>query len=221
MSLAIFDLDGTLINGQSQEYLIFYLYKKKLLSLYKLFIIFSWFLGYRLNIFNNPSWPLNFVFSTINGKNTEKVEKLMDNFYREVLSYKFNKNIVEKLKEHQKKGNKIILLSNAVEPIIKIVAKKLKIKHYISTELEVEDNIYTGNIKGSIVYGDEKIKKVMKKISKNDLQTAFVYADHYSDLNLLNAVNNPVLVYPSRKTLNFLKKYKNINKIKIINKRNI
>lgn len=204
MAKVIFDLDDTLIKGQSQKYLIFYLYKKGLIGLFDLLIILGWFFGYSLNIFKDPAVIFNFAFKIIKGKNEEELKVLIGNFYNEVLEKKLNPKVIGRLEAHKKKGDDIYLVTNAIRPIADSAAKKLGIAKVISTKMETANGKYTGKIKGRIVYGKEKIAAVKKILDKNDPGASYAYADHFSDIGFLCLVGHPVLVAPSQKTINGL-----------------
>ena len=157
MSLAIFDLDGTLIKGQSQQFLVFYLYKKKWLGTFRLVVILFWFLGYKIGICRDPNWIFDYAFECVKGKSLEDGDKMVESFFHDVLKRKFNDQTVSRLKKHQEKGDEVILVSNAIEPIVRIVANNLGIEKFFSTKLETKSGVYTGKIKGKAVYHQRKI----------------------------------------------------------------
>jgi HAD superfamily hydrolase (TIGR01490 family) len=206
-NIVFFDLDGTLITGQSQKYLISYLYKINLISFYRLILLYLWFIGYKFNILKNPKIPLNIAFKIIEGKTVKEVAVVMQDFYNNILKQKLNNQVIKKLKIHQNNGDEIILLSMAVAPVAQVVGEKIGISNIISTKLEIQSGSYTGKIEGELVYGNEKAKIINVKY-KNELLNSYAYADHYSDYGLLKIVRHPVLVNPSKKTQNYFKKYK-------------
>lgn len=216
MNLVFFDLDGTIFKGQSQQYLIFYLYNKGWLGFYKLIILLFWFFGYKLHIFKDLNWPLGYSFDIIRNRRIEEVKKLFNSFYDEILQFKFNDIALKKLKEHQQTGDRIVLISSCVKPLAELAANKLGIREVISTELEKEKGLYTGKIKGEIVYGRKKAEIIKEKFIVKELKNSYAYADHYSDIFLLELVDYPVLLNASRKTLKFFKKNYQRNNLHIL-----
>ncbi|MFA6393436.1 MAG: HAD family hydrolase [Patescibacteria group bacterium] len=217
MAIAIFDLDGTLIRGQSQLYIIKYLYKRRLISVFDLIVITGWFLGYWLSIFNDPRIIFSFAFRIIKGKDENEVKALVDGFYEKVLRDKFRGNVVNRLVNHKNNNDEIYLLTNAIKPIARAVADDLGIRNVIATEMEVIGNKYTGKIKGDIIYGKQKVKALKKIFTAKELLDSFIYADHYSDIEMLKLADHPVLVYPDSKSLSLFKNYFREKKPEIIN----
>jgi HAD superfamily hydrolase (TIGR01490 family) len=203
MTLAIFDLDGTLINGQSQKYLIDYFYKNKLISRFDYFYILTWFVGYKLGFFNDPRYILEYAFKIIKGKDVVEMNKIMKEFYDNSLQSFLNLKVVGKLIEHQDQKDKIFIVSNAVKPLVEVVSRELGVENIIATELQKENGLYTGRIKGEIVYGAEKVKRLQEIFSEEELKESCAYADHRSDIDLLKIAKHPFLVNPSKKTKAF------------------
>ncbi len=205
MSLVIFDLDNTLIRGQSQWLLLGYLLKKGRVNLIYFLKVFSWFLGYKLGLFKNPKKIMAYSFQLVKNKKVAEIDEMLNDFYNRVLKYKLIKQSVDLLKKHQQKGDKIILLSNAVKPLVEIVGKDLGVDEVIATELEEIDDKYTGKIEDDIIYGDYKADVIKEKFGDN-LAGSFAYADHYSDISLLKLVEHPTAINPDEKMLAYAKK---------------
>jgi len=194
MSLAIFDLDGTLIKGQSQGYFARYLLGKGKIRPFKILVILLWFLGFKLRLVRNPEVMMKYGFSSLAGQKETEAVKMIAAFYDKILVNKFNPEILEKLKKHQSSGDRVVIMSNAAEPLVSFIGKKLGIDEVIATRLETKDGVYTGRIEGEIVYGEGKAAMAREAFSEEELKTAYAYADHYSDEYLLDLVGNPVKV---------------------------
>ncbi|KKR21148.1 MAG: HAD-superfamily subfamily IB hydrolase, TIGR01490 [Parcubacteria group bacterium GW2011_GWE2_39_37] len=197
MSLVIFDLDNTLVKGQSQLYLLFYAIKYKKIKAVHALRIFLWFVAYKLHLVANPNAIVSYSFKKILiDQKTEDIRIFLENFFREVLKNKFNQNILSKLKEHQEKKDKVVLLTNALYPLAEIIAKEFKITTFFATQPEAINGIYTGNLKGNIVYGEEKVRIIKDYYSQDEISSGYIYADHHSDLSLMKLAIHPVAVRP-------------------------
>ncbi|KKQ61451.1 MAG: HAD-superfamily subfamily IB hydrolase, TIGR01490 [Parcubacteria group bacterium GW2011_GWE2_38_18] len=204
MSLVIFDLDNTLVKGQSQLYLLFYATKYKKIKAIHAFRIFLWFVAYKLHLVANPNAIVSYSFKKILiEQKTEEIRIFLENFFKEVLKKKINQNILSKLKEHQEKQDKVVLLTNALYPLAEIIAKEFKIMNLFATQPEVVEGIYTGNLKGSIVYGEEKVRIIKDNFSQEEICSSYVYADHHSDLSLMKLAKHPVAVRPDNYLLEY------------------
>ena len=93
--LVVFDLDGTLINGQSQKMLITFAYKNNYINFLNFSIINIWFFIYKINLVNNPQKILQYALKNIiKNKKKKEVTEIISEFYENILKYKFNKKRV-------------------------------------------------------------------------------------------------------------------------------
>ena len=68
----------------------------------------------------------------------------------------------------------------------------------MGTRLEVRDGRYTGEVVGRAVYADEKVRAARRLLDEAGLDPAAcaAYADHETDVALLESVGHPVAVNP-------------------------
>jgi len=175
LPVVIFDLDDTLIKGQSQKYFIIYLYKKGYVSFLKLVIILGWFVLYKLHVLDNPQKAIEFALSSFKGAKKEEVEKEARFFYQEVLTKKIRPKIKKKLKQYQKKGHETLLVTNCVDLVAQEVGKNLGFDKVVSTRLENKGLKLTGKIEGEIVYGKNKTRALLKVISREKMKKILLH----------------------------------------------
>lgn len=219
--IAFFDLDGTIIDGQSQQYLIKSLFRKKEIGFLDFMVIMVWFVGYKFNLISNPLDVMKTAFRRIlKGRSVTAVNKMLSDFYNEELSARIKESINVEIKRHKKNGDRLILMTNAIEPLALVVAKNLGLDEVIATKLKREKNSYTGEIDGAIVYGKQKgflANKILKK--EINMGESWAYADRKDDVSLFDIVDHIVLVDPDIKASDFYKKrYKNRNYFDIMQK---
>ena len=197
-NIVFFDIDGTLVKGQSQKILVKFLFKEKEINLYYLISILVWFIFYKCKFVKDPKKIMEFAFRLIKGRTTESVEKLMESFYSQVLANLLYPDIIDNVKNHQAEGDNIVLLTNVLTPLANIVGKHLQISDIIATELEIKDNVYTGRIVRDIVYGEKKLYYAKEYLSRISLEydKIYYYADHNSDIAMLDYVDEPRVVRP-------------------------
>jgi len=196
--LVIFDIDGTIVRGQSQR-----LFLKYLLSVHKINLSFylklmMWFVLYKLGLVKDPKKTMEYAFSFLKRRPVEEIADLTHGFFEKILKGNIYSGALDLVKEHISLGREVILVSNAAEPIVKELTLYLNVTQYICTTLEIEDGYYTGRIK-EIVYGEHKTDLVEQFAENNgwNLKTAWAYGDHSSDQSLLSIVKHPVATNPS------------------------
>lgn len=164
--MVILDLDGVIIKGQSQRLLLSYLFKKRLIGLFYYLKIYFWFILYKLRLVKNPKKVMEYAFGFLKNKATEEIDKIANDFFDNVLKKFIYKEIVDIINKHKEEERVLLLVSNAIDIIVKKVSQFLNIENYISTHLEVSNNKYTGKIIGDIVYGKNKVNYIKNFIEK-------------------------------------------------------
>jgi HAD superfamily hydrolase (TIGR01490 family) len=208
--LVIFDLDNTLVRGQSQELLINYLYRKGIVGTWYCVRIYLWFFLYKCGIVDNSRKVLSYAVRFLKGKNVFEVKNIIDDFLQNELRQHFFHEAVEIINQHRNSGREIVVVSGALEPLVSAIAQFFNIQYWIASQLDMQDNIYTGYAH-SCITGKEKLESVkdfVKKHNEFSLNTTWAYADHHSDIPLLSTVAHPFAVNPNRK----LQKYAAANK---------
>lgn len=206
MSLAIFDLDNTLIQGQSQFYLLLYAFRNKKVGILSFLFLFFWFLGYKLGVISDPNTIINYAYSKIlKGQDVAELNIFLGKFYEEILSKKVDQAVVDKLNKHRQEGDKIILITNALKPLGLLISDKLGIDKVFATEPEIVNGRYSGMLTDQIVYGENKAKIINNNYSIAELVGSYAYADHYSDAPLFELVDNKVFVRPDSRLIDVAK----------------
>jgi len=195
--IVIFDVDGTIIKGQSQEYFLKYLLQEGKISLLFYFKIYAWFILYRLHLVSNPLKPMEYAFSFLKGRSVVEINSWCKVFFEGWLKNFIYNDVHKIIHEHNKAGRRILLVSNSIRPIIAELAAYLHVSDYIATELGAEGGIYTGDIIKT-VYG-QKAKLVQNFLRTLDVQAniTWAYSDHVSDRDLLQFVDFPFAINPT------------------------
>jgi len=218
--LVIFDLDNTIIKGQSQRLLLNYAFKKKLIKPIFYYRILLWFILYRIGLAKNPKKIMEYAFSFLENKYVNECEKIINDFFNEELQNYIFEEAVKISKDHINQNRIILIISNAIEFIPKRISEFLGTKHFIGTKLAVLNGKFTGHIEGNIIYGEYKVNALKDFIKKNklSLENSWAYSDHNSDIPLLELATHPCTVNPDR---GLLKKAKERNWPTIVFKKTI
>jgi HAD superfamily hydrolase (TIGR01490 family) len=158
-----------------------------------------WVVLYKLGLVKNPLNAMKYGLSFAKGKSKIEVEIVIEDFFNTVLVKNIFKDAIEIISDHQQRNRTVVLVSNAPDILIEKLAKYLKIEKFISTQLELSNEVYTGNIFGEIMYGEQKLLAIKKYIHGTDytLEKSWAYGDHDSDIYLLSSVGYPVAVNPT------------------------
>ena len=198
-NLAIFDLDNTILNGDSDYSWINFLIEKRLVDKDEYERKNKYFYDqYYQGKLNYDEWA-EFALMTIKGKKPEEIEDILSKFLSEIIEPMINIYALKLLHDHTHNNDIMLLASATNSVIVEPIAKRLGFKNIVSTEVEIIDEIYTGKVLGIPALSEGKLIKVKEWMLQNSIEsfdnTSF-YSDSINDLPLLAAVSKPVAVNP-------------------------
>lgn len=196
--IAFFDLDGTLVVGQTQRLLVSFMRREKLVSLGFVVGVGLWFGAYRLGLVKATDSARGKAAGLMSGRSVGDVRALMDRFTSEELVPRLHPGAVSALRDHQRLGHEVVILSAALTPVVDGLARHLGVATYAGTDLEERDGVYTGAVDGKALYGAEKVAAARRFLDDRgaDAGACWAYADHDTDVDLLESVGIPVAVSP-------------------------
>lgn len=195
---AFFDLDGTLVDGQTTLLLVMFLRRQGMVSLGFMVGTALWFLGYKLGLVRVNERTRHQGARVFAGRTAAEVQQAMGRFTDEVLAPRFDAAATEALTRHQARGDYVVVISAALEPVVRAVCRRLAVTEFTGTECELEGDLYCGRLVGASPHGLEKEGIAAGYMERWGVDAAdcWAYADHESDLALLRSVGHPVAVNP-------------------------
>jgi HAD superfamily hydrolase (TIGR01490 family) len=107
--------------------------------------------------------------------------------------------MLEEVYAHQDAGRATFIVSAAGNGVVESLAAVLGMDGGIGTCYEADhDGVFTGRFEGPFVYGPGKVEAMESFAASHgiDLAASYAYSDSLSDLPMLRAVGNPVVVNP-------------------------
>ncbi len=198
MTLAIFDLDHTLIDGDSDylwgEYMVKNqivdpkTYRQKNLSFYQ---------DYQRGTLDNDQY-LRFSLEPLTHHSIPQLYQWRIDFVENWIAPLVKAGVAEILQQHKAQQHKIMIISATNLFITKPIADWLGIATVLSTEPEIIDDRYTGQYVGIPTYKEGKVDALEEWLQTTNLSFdgAYFYSDSINDLPLLEVVDRPVAVDP-------------------------
>lgn len=201
--LAFFDLDGTLVVGQTQRLLVSFLRSRGMVGLGFLLGTGAWFLLYRLGLIKATDQARARAAELLAGREVREVEDLMDEFAQGELLPRLHRGAGEALDRHRAGGDRVVIVSAALQPLVDGLGRALGVEDCEGTRLEKKDGEYTGRVEGPLLYGPEKARMARAYLEEQGVEpgSCSAYADHETDVDLLRLVGKPVAVNPRRELL--------------------
>jgi HAD superfamily hydrolase (TIGR01490 family) len=197
--LIIFDLDNTILNGNSDYSWIKFMidsgqvdhdeYTKRNEYFYE---------QYYQGSLDYDAWA-EFALSTFKDKTPEQLKGLLKEFLNSIIEPMINIYALRLLHEHSHDNDFMLLASATNSIIVEPIAERLGFKHIIATDVEIIAGKYTGKMKGESALGKGKLNKVKEWMSRNgfsNFENTTFYSDSINDLPLLLEVSNPIAVNP-------------------------
>lgn len=199
MNLALFDLDNTLLRGDSDHAWGEFLVERGLVD-HATFRIKNdeFYAQYRAGSLDIDAY-LTFALSAIAGKTVDDIAPLHLQFMQTKIQTMILEAAWTLLAKHRQDLCVIVTATNAF--VTAPIAKHLGVPHLIACNIEIIDNRYTGRALGIPSFQAGKVTRVeqwLKQMGMTiaDFEQSFFYSDSLNDLPLLKVVNRPVAVDP-------------------------
>jgi HAD superfamily hydrolase (TIGR01490 family) len=203
MKLAIFDLDNTLIAGDSDHAWGEFLVAKGLVDAvwYKAQNdkFYADYCAGQLDIIAYSE----FVFGFLAQHEMNYLQKLHQQFMAEVIQPLMLPKAQALIEKHRAAGDYLLIITATNRFITEPIAQALGIKQLLATEPAQQAGRYTGKVEGTPCYKEGKITRYqawLAQQNKNFDKVTF-YSDSHNDLPLLSIVDVPVVVDADAKLL--------------------
>lgn len=196
MALAIFDLDNTLIAGDSDhawgEFLIEQghvdpgSYKRANDAFYQDY------LRGELDIYAYQ----RFALEPLARFTPEQLNQLHQQFMALKIKPIMLPKAAELLAKHRQAGDFLLIITATNRFVTGPIAELLGVDDILATEPEQRDGRYTGNLVGTPCYQAGKVVRLNQWLETNafDLKGSYFYSDSRNDIPLLERVDHPVAV---------------------------
>lgn len=199
---AIFDIDGTLINGFAEWYFVKYLLKKGIISPAKLLPIIYWFAKSRMGISGSVKKVRMYSLELFRGWQERCLVELIAQFYNTEIKSKIFKAAKNLVCEQKTNGSVIVISSTMFDLLANEFARDLGADFVIATQMPINNGVVCGDLQ-EVNYGDAKLKRALLFSESRHVMITHVYANHSSDIPLLKLAENPIACNPDK----ILRKY--------------
>ncbi|WP_417662611.1 HAD family hydrolase [Pseudomonas sp.] len=198
MTLAIFDLDDTLIDGDCAS-----LWSAEMAKI-------GWVDGESFLARDHQLMALYaqgelamedymaFSLSPLVGRTPEEVAFVVEPFVEDVIEPLLHSDATRCLATHRKAGDRVVIISASAHFLVSAIAQRLGIKDILAIDLDIQHGCYSGNTQGVLTYREGKVTRLKQWLAEHDesLAGAYFYSDSHNDLPLLKLVDNPRAVNP-------------------------
>jgi HAD superfamily hydrolase (TIGR01490 family) len=200
MRLTLFDLDHTLLSGDSDVLWCDFLMAKGVLDK-KQFAARNADMEtrYKSGTVGLQEFA-NFYVGTLAGRTAQAWEPLRQEFLADWIVPRVSSAAIALVDKHLEAGDLVVMTTATNRFITELTAIYLNIEHLIATEPEQKETGFTGHTTGALNMREGKVTRLHDWMKARGLRLkdciSTAYSDSINDLPLLQAVNQPVAVSP-------------------------
>jgi HAD superfamily hydrolase (TIGR01490 family) len=201
VKLTIFDLDNTLLAGDSDYSWGQFLVEKEIVDdKHYTKINDRFYEDYKNKTLDIHEYQ-RFVLTPLIAMSIEQRESLHQEFMSSVIAKLRLPKADALIRAHQEQGDKLLIITATNRFIAGPIGPWLGIDNILATEPEIVNEHFTGNIFGTPCFQEGKITRLQQWLEKEKSSPDFItfYSDSINDLPLLDYADKPVAVDPDEK----------------------
>ncbi len=198
MDLALFDLDNTLLNGDSDHAWGLFLAAIGVVDQVEQKEQQDYFYAQYSSGKLDMTEFLNFQLKPLKENNLKTLHKWRARYVDEVVQGMIDSGRADLLTPHREAGDKLVIITATNDFITRPIADALGVTTLIATTAEFSDGQYTGHSIGVPCFQDGKIKRLEEWLAGQSASynKRYFYSDSINDLPLLELVDVPIAVNP-------------------------
>lgn len=199
MNLALFDLDNTILAGDSD-----YNWSR--------FLIQEGYLDGAIHAEKNEKFYADYKAGTLDiyafvefqfkplARNPRSIlNQLLKKYVEEVIKPMITEKAYALVRKHREEGDLLIVITATNSFITKPIAALFGIENLIGTDPEEKEGEFTGKVSGLPSFKEGKVTRLEawlknKNLSLADFKKSYFYSDSHNDLPLMQKVTHPVAV---------------------------
>ncbi|WBA81128.1 HAD family hydrolase [Endozoicomonas sp. GU-1] len=206
MTLAIFDLDNTLIAGDSDALWGEFMATNGLVDSERFREgNHRFYKQYQQGVMDIREY-LDFCLEPLTQYSLEALATWHGQFMAQVISPILLDKALARIEHHRQRGDYIMIITATNRFVTKPIADQFKVDALLAIDLEISDNRYTGNVTGIPTYQQGKVLRLQEWLNQHpehSMAGSYFYSDSQNDLPLLKKVDNPVAVDPDPELKSF------------------
>jgi HAD superfamily hydrolase (TIGR01490 family) len=198
MGLALFDLDNTLIAGDSDHLWGDFLVSQGRVDATEHKALNAHFYDQYKNGELNIDEYLAFALGPMTGMTKEALVPLQRQFIQDHIEPILLDAAFALLEQHRALGDTLVIITATNTLVTQPIADRLGVEHLIGCEAEIIEGCYTGKPKGVPSFAQGKVSRIRTwcEENKKSMENAVFYSDSHNDLPLLRTVDRAVAVDP-------------------------
>ncbi len=198
MALAIFDLDNTLLGGDSDHAWGQFLVDKGIVDRHSYQQANDYFYQQYQQGGLNIEEFLAFALQPLAAHKKSQLDQWHQQFMQEAIEPLRLPKAEDLINKHRQQGDYLLIITATNRFVTGPIAELLGVDHILATDPEYIDGEYTGKVDGVPCFQDGKVTRLKEWLvdSEHSLTDSYFYSDSHNDLPLLELVDHPIAVDP-------------------------
>ncbi len=200
ISLCFFDMDKTLIAGNSGVSFMRYSLRRGKTTRWRVLKTVLDYVRYRYDLLDMET-AYRDSLRPLRGRREEELVQFCREWFQEAIRPLIYPEARRFLDRHLSHGERVVIISNATTYAVAPLAEHLGIRDVLATRLEICQGVFTGNYIQPLCFRHGKVFWAEKLAAEagGDMSRSTFYTDSITDLPLLERVGCPRVVNPDPK----------------------
>jgi len=195
---AFFDLDGTLVPFNSGMRFARYEHRHKRIGTLSLAQSAVWMALYHLSLVDMTK-AFGRAVAYYRGTPEEELDSRTRRWFEDEIAAHLLPGARAAMAEHRAAGRPLVLLSSTSSYMARVARERWGLDDWLANRFPVDaEGRLTGDFERPLCYGPGKVELARRWAAEReiDLSRSWFYSDSFSDVPMLEAVGNPVVVLP-------------------------
>jgi putative phosphoserine phosphatase / 1-acylglycerol-3-phosphate O-acyltransferase len=197
LRLAVFDLDGTLLDGDSHALLLWELLGDASVPPRARARIVAAALAWALGL--APNAEIKAVAArALRGRSVAALAPWWASFHARRVAPRLRPWMVERARIEREEGRAVVLLSASLHPVVACAGEAVGARFVVAARLEAKEGALTGRLDGEVPWGPAKARALDALAAQTgaDLSRSTGYGDGRADIDFLQRVGGAFAVTP-------------------------
>ncbi|MCG2573955.1 HAD-IB family hydrolase [Acinetobacter sp. ME22] len=196
MKLALFDLDHTLLNTDSDHSWGEFLVNEGLVDpVHHRQMNDKFYEDYKAGMLDPIAYN-EFVFEFLTQHSNQYLTDLHQLFMQKIIRPQMRQKGFHAIQKHKDLGHAIVGITATSDFITAPIFREFGITEIIATNAEVKDGYYTGKVAGTPCYQQGKLVRLEQWLAGREVDESWAYSDSINDRFLLEYATHAIAVNP-------------------------
>lgn len=198
MALAFFDLDNTLVAGDTAHAFSEYMAANALPTPTDFLAVNQAHMEDYDNGVMDLDVYMRYTLSPLFDLNETQIDAFIHQFIDDIIVSMTLPKANTLLKKHHDAGDEVVIISATGIHLVAPIARYLGVKHALGIDIEIKEGHITGELIGIPTFREGKVIRAEQWAKENGfpMEGSYFYSDSHNDLPLLEKVQYPIAVDP-------------------------